>query len=380
MMGGQSSKMRGDTTSSAPQINTNVHIVADWSSYEVACKNDPVLQDFDKTLHERTTRVISSLATGVEVRSLSMDSLKEVTSCLLEMNQEVVQVILKSQEDIYKNQELFPLIEEYLENSIKTMDFCTALTNCLKRARNSQTIIKVALKQYELEMELQEGVAEKRHVKTLEELQNFKAAGDPFTEEFFVLFRSVYEQQFSMLRKLQDRKRKLDKKLLSLKVWKRVSNVLFVTAFVSVLIFSVVAAAIAAPPVVTALAGALSVPIGSVGRWCNSLWNNYEKELKGQRSLVSSMQVGTFVTVKDMDSIRVLVDKLEMDIQSLSQTANFALSEENAVKIVIDDIRNKLEVLAESIDTLSDRADKCSRDVRQARTVILQRILKYPDQ
>uniref|UniRef100_A0A6N2LAH4 Uncharacterized protein n=1 Tax=Salix viminalis TaxID=40686 RepID=A0A6N2LAH4_SALVM len=62
-------------------------------------------------------------------------------------------------------------------------------------------------------------------------------------------------KEVSMLKKLQSRMKKLDKKLKSMKTWRRVSNVLFVSAFVSVLIFSVVAAAVDAPPVVTALAG-----------------------------------------------------------------------------------------------------------------------------
>ncbi|KAK7265755.1 hypothetical protein RJT34_33378 [Clitoria ternatea] len=75
------------------------------------------------------------------------------------------------------------------------------------------------------------------YVKTLQELKNFKDAGDPFTDEFYSLFQSVYAQQTLMLQKLQTKKRKLDKSMKSLKTWKRVSNAIFLATFVSVLIF-----------------------------------------------------------------------------------------------------------------------------------------------
>ncbi|KAJ6732967.1 TRANSMEMBRANE PROTEIN [Salix koriyanagi] len=379
MMGGLYSKTGGSgTPSPLLQANTNSQLTADLSSYEDACKRDPELQSFDATLHERTNHVINNLAAGVEIRSLG--SFKEVTNCLLEMNQDVVKVILESKEDIWNNPELFGLVEEYFKNSVKTLEFCTALESSLKRAQNSQLIIQLAIKQFEEEVEMQDGEVEKKFEKTVEGLQKFKAAGDPFTPQFFPLFQSVYEQQVSMLKKLLSRKKKLDKKLKSMKTWRRVSNVLFVSAFVSVLIFSVVAAAVAAPPVVTALAGAMAVPIGSVGKWCNSLWNRYEKALKEEKGLVSSMLFGTCFTIKDMDSIRVLVNKFQVEIESLLNNADIAIREEDAVKLVIDEIKTKMAVFMEIIEDLAVHADKCNRVISQARTVILNRILKYAEQ
>ncbi|CAN1124811.1 UPF0496 protein At2g18630 [Linum perenne] len=361
-------------------MNTTPQLAASLSSYEDACKTDPDLQAFDATIHERTNRVINSLATTVEVRSLSFDSLKEVTSCLLDMNQEVVKVILDCKKDVWKDVGLFELVEEYFDNSIKTMDFCAVLENCIKNARNSQLLIQVAVKQFEEERSFQQGVVEKKFVKTLHELQMFKDVGNPFTVEFFDLFQLVYRQQISMLEKLQRRKTTLDKKMKSMKKWRMVTNVLFVSAFVSVLVFSVVAAAVAAPPVVTALAGALAVPIGSIGKWCNNLWNRYMQALKGEKELVSLFQVGTFITIKDMDSIRVLVTKMEVGIEALVQNADFAIREEDAhaVELVIDEIKKKLEVLTQTIDALGEHTHKCSRDISQARTVILQKIIRYP--
>ncbi|KAB2597102.1 hypothetical protein D8674_000022 [Pyrus ussuriensis x Pyrus communis] len=85
--------------------------------------------------------------------------------------------------------------------------------------------------------------------------------------------------------------------------------------------------------------------------------------------------------MKDLDNIRVLVDKFEIGIESLLHNADFAIREESvAVKLGIDEIKKKLDVFVETIDNVSQHADKCSRNMRKARTMILQRIIRHPDQ
>lgn len=371
-MGGRFSK-KGEGSSRQP-LPTGTD--PDLSSYEAACRLDPNLQSFDSALHERTSRVINSLAIGVEVHSLSLDSLRQVTEGLLEMNKQVVEVILECKKDIWKSKDLFDLVQDYFETSLQTLDFCTALQSCLKRARDSQLIVQLALQQFEQEhTHLGET---KDYSRTRQQLNNYKSAPDPFSEEFFLLFQSVYKQQVSMLEKLQIKKRKLDKKLKSVKSWRRLSNIIFVATFTAVLICSVVAAAVTAPPVVTALAAAAAVPLGSMGKWINSLWRKYENELKGQREIISSMQIGTFVVIKDLDSIRLLVNRLEIDMEALLHNADFALTQEDAVPLAIDEIKKKLNGFMQTIEDLGIHADNCSRHIRRARSVILQRIIKHP--
>ena len=195
------------------KMGTHSLYAADLSSYEAACVKDPNLQSFDVSIQEHTNRVISSLAHGVEVRSLSFDSLREMTDSLLEMNQEVVKVILDCKKDIWGNSELFSLVNDYFDNSLHTLEFCNSLEKCLRQARENQMIVKSVVTYFEEEG--QNGADGVTYVKTLQELKKFKDARDPFTEEFYLLFQSVYAQQASMLQKLQIRKRKLDKKLKS---------------------------------------------------------------------------------------------------------------------------------------------------------------------
>ncbi|XP_010414492.1 PREDICTED: UPF0496 protein At2g18630 [Camelina sativa] len=384
MMGGKGSKSKKDVEFGSPstpvQIKINSEYTEHFSSYEKACSEDPNLESFDSALHERTNRVINKLASGVEIKSLSFDSLKEVTQCLLDMNQDVVKVILQDKEDIWNNQDLFSLVNMYFDSTLKTMDFCSELENCLNRARRSQVVIQFAVKQFEEEAEIQvNGDNENRkYEKTLDELKRFKDLGEPFTKKFFELFDLVYKKQVLMLDELHKLKKKLDRRLGNIKSWRRVSNMVFVTAFVSVLIFSVVAAAVAAPPVVAAIAGALAVPVGSLGKWCNTLWTKYEKVVKGQKEIITSIRIGTFISVKEMDNISVLVRKVEVEIESLLKKAEFAVTEERVVRIAIDEIKKKLDVFTDTIEELGKHADKYCSDVTKARTVILQRIIRYP--
>ncbi|CAH8348133.1 unnamed protein product [Eruca vesicaria subsp. sativa] len=356
----------------------------DLTSYKSACKEDPDLQSFDSSLHQRTNRVINSLASGAESRSLSCEALIEVSGCLLEMNQEVVKFIIESREDVWDNKDLTCLVNAYFDSSIKTLDFCNAVDNCVKRARIGQMIIQFAVKQFEIESKVKTPVepgGTNKYAKTLEELNKFKASGDPFDGDFFMLFESVYEQQVMLLEILHKQKRKLDKKLKNIKHWKKISNVVFVTAFVSVLIFSVVAAAIAAPPVVTAVAAALAVPLGSVGKWCSHLWKKYETAVRRQKDLVLSMKVGVHITIKDMENIRVHVDKLKIEMESMMQRVDFAIKEEEevvAVRLAMEEISKRFDVFTERLEEVGENAAKCSKDITLARTIVLRHILSFP--
>nr|XP_043634278.1 UPF0496 protein At4g34320-like [Erigeron canadensis] len=356
--------------SSSSSSMSNSELNPDLTSYQDACQSDPELQSFDTALQDRTSRVINTLAAGVEVRSLSLDSLREVTGSLLDMNQEVVKVILECKKDIWENDQLFSLVQDYFDISILTIDLCTSLNNCLKNARSSLSFLQIVINKYEANTTST----------VLEEFKEFKALDGPFSGEFFELFQQVYKKQVTMLKKLQTQKGKVDKKLKSMKTWRRLSNVLFVATFSTVLICSVVAAAVAAPPLVTALAAAVAVPLGSMGKWVNSLWKKYEHEFRDQREMISAMQVGNYIVIKDLDNIKALVDKLGDEMKGMMGNVDFAVTEEEqeAVGMVVDEMKITMNVFAKTIEDLSEHSDKCIRDVRRARTMILQRIIKHP--
>jgi len=60
------------------------------------------------------------------------------------------------------------------------------------------------------------------------------------------------------------------------------------------------------PTVITALAASVAAATSPVGKWLNSLWKDYLDALKGQQEVLYTMQVGTYVTLSDLDSNRFL--------------------------------------------------------------------------
>ncbi|RLN18204.1 putative UPF0496 protein 5 [Panicum miliaceum] len=296
-------------------------------SYEAACSADPELRTFDAALRRRANRAISAVASGVEVRSLSLGSLRE----------------------------------GYFDGSLHTLDFLAALDASLRRARDSQLLLHLALQRLrEGEGDVQEpgaAPAADRYAHALGELRRFKAAGDPFTPEFFAAFQAVYREHLAMLGKLRQRKRWLDGRIRSVRAWRRVSGVVFVATFAALLVCSVVAAAIAAPPVATALAAAASLPVGSVGKWVDSLLKQYQDALHGHKEVVSAMQVGTFIAIEDLDTVRVLVDRLEVQVGSMVDCIELAECGEEAVRLGIEEVKKKLEVFMKDIPSTEPRAN-----------------------
>ncbi|GMY11597.1 upf0496 protein [Fagus crenata] len=329
-------------------------------------------------LPETTDTIPEDASHRVGTRAFVMNSHREVLvdelACCMLRYQDVVQVVPLSKKDVWNNQELFSSVEDYFDNCVKTLDSCTSLENCLKRTCDNQLIIQLAVSHFE--EEVGGGVDGVKYVKTLQELRRFMATEDPFTEEFVLLFESVRKQHELLYKKLLLKKGKLDKKLKFWKAWGTVSSVISVTVFLSLLIFSVVA-----PPAMTAVAAVLAGSMGQVGKWCNSLWRSSENAVKGQRGLINTMHICTSITMAELVNIRALVVKLKIGIHSLLQTTDFALREkdEDLVKFVMDEIKKKLEVFKDTIQSLSQYGHKCSQDITMARMVVLRTIARRPN-
>ncbi|KFK28345.1 hypothetical protein AALP_AA8G504100, partial [Arabis alpina] len=321
--------------------------------------------------------VLNSLASRADAQSLSVDSLMEVYGFLLELSQDAVSVIIESREDVWKNKDLRSLVDVYFKSTSKTLDFCNTVENCVKKTEISQLIIRFAVKQFEAE-DLEGNKKKNKYAKTLEELNKFKAMGDPFDGEFVTPYESVYEEQVLLLEELRKLKVKLDKKQRNVKTWRILSNVVFATAFVSVLVLSVVAAAMSAPPVISAVAAGSTAPIEVVGKWFNDMWKEYEKAVKRQRGLVLSIEIGAKVNNVVTENIRVEVDKLRIKILWILETVEFAVEreeEEVATRLAMQEIKKKVDGFTEKIEEVGENAAKCSKFIALGRLLVLGHIL-----
>lgn len=113
--------------------------------------------------------------------------------------------------------DLKSLMKEYFDNFEKTLEFCTALKDCLEHVRNNHGIIESALKCYDEEDKLEVRTVEENSVKALGELRKFKEAEEPFVKQFLVLKKMAHRRYESMQGKVRARKKTVKKKLES---WK----------------------------------------------------------------------------------------------------------------------------------------------------------------
>ena len=125
------SRATSSRTEPLPQVNLE--------DYEAACKADPDVKRFDDKLRTRTQEALSSLAEGVDGpgQGVSFKSLKDVTTSLLEVDNEVVHVILAYKEDVWANKELMDLVSEYLNTSLEALDFCGVLEKCVQQTHDN---------------------------------------------------------------------------------------------------------------------------------------------------------------------------------------------------------------------------------------------------
>ncbi|XP_022849562.1 UPF0496 protein 1-like [Olea europaea var. sylvestris] len=294
------------------------------------------------------TRAINSIALGRLVPSLSLKSIQEVTEYLLEIDPEVVKIFLENKKDSI---ELSNLVDYYFQKHHQTLKFCTALDVCLKRGGHIESIMNVALRVFKEEhysISGEGGV--KIYPRTLEELRSLKAAVDPFIE-FLELFTSVNKQQDLMTEKLEAKKRQLDKKLGKMKIRRKVSNVISICAFASVLTCSVAAAAVIAPPVVTALAAAATVPSWTMVKWLDSIFKKRMIDLRAKRVIICLMCIGTVIEKMD-------VDRFRNEIEALLESVDSAMREEGSMVIAVEEIQKKKIHEGWELNSTEDRKSK----------------------
>ncbi|VVB14258.1 unnamed protein product [Arabis nemorensis] len=345
------------------------------SSYISACQQDPDLKSFDSSLHQRTSKLFSSLASrGGKTENSSLDSLKEVCEFLVDLSQDVVKIIIEGKEDVSKNQELKSLVDLYFESTNKTLDLFNTVEKCVEKAEISQLVIRVAIQQFETESMDTDfvGNKKKKYAETLKELNKVKAMGDPFGDEFTTQYESVYKEQVMLLDKIRELQVMLEKKHKNVKKLRRLGNIIFATALLSVITLSLIVTS----PVVATVAIGLATPIATAGTWVIGMLKDSEKSVKTQKHLFLLTENSTQVNIESMKTIKNLVETLVIRISSILKTVEVAVEkrEEEAMKLVMQEIIKKVEGFAEKIEQVGANVAKCSKVVVSGRVLVMEHI------
>ncbi|KAH7676690.1 Delta antigen N-terminal protein [Dioscorea alata] len=254
-------------------------------------------------------------------------------------------------------------VKHYRLNSIDTFRFFTAVKNSLSKARETELLVRDAVLLFEYA---------DRPSAALEKLKEFKNQGDLFTKKFFDEFKLLCERQQSFRSFLRRRKQDLDRKLRKVKAWRKVWNIFYFVVFAAVLISSVVLAAVAAPPAVTAAVTAASGAMAPLQKWLDSMWNNLQKPYEEERRIIVSLGKETLFTIHELNSIKSLVDSLEVENRSMIHTAEFAIdgNEAEKLKVAMIEIKPKAGIFAKSVEELEKKVDRLGYELKRAIAVV----------
>lgn len=348
--------------------------------YEAACKADPDVKRFDDKLHTRTQEALSSLAEGVERpgQGVSFKSLKDVTTSLLEVDNEVVHVILAYKEDVWANKELMDLVTEYLNTSLEALDFCGVLEKCVQQTRdNLELHLQVAINHMPADHE----PTREQSASVLKELEGFVSAANPFSEDFSKQFMTVYQRHLEMQNKLQVKKKKLDSKLRSVRGWMKVSNIILGATCAAVLLCRVIADAIAAPRVAVDLAEESRKPGRGMGSWLKPLCRKYE-QIRAQAAIIEDASKGTFVAIQDLNNIKASVERLKNETAAITRNIRFGEDRRHdpySLQVAVEAIRRKQAAFIDQLEDLRETVIQSRGRINRARTVVLVRILENRD-
>lgn len=357
---------------------TNPTVVSPANPSAVSLANATAVSPANPTAVSPANATAVSPANVVDDQSFS-DSLKELTSLINETNEQAVRSILhtlESNEDIRKNLQLFDLVQEYFSNSFRMSDLCNALEDSLKRARDRQLILCVAVQLFKEEEEIGDGANnEDKYLRAMEELKKFKDTENPFAG-FAQVLEKVREQQQSLVDKLNYHNKKIKKKLLFLKVWRTVSNTILTSVTLTLMIVQVAVTVAGMSSVGSALGSAASAS-STLSLTLESKFKSDHDELKKEMELIISMKVNAWAELMNLNETHVGVDRLEKQLESLMKNAGFALGGKEKAKLGFEEIEKSMDKFTKTLEELGGHADKCSNDLKKGRSAIQDKINMY---
>ncbi|KAG2253675.1 hypothetical protein Bca52824_083811 [Brassica carinata] len=214
---------------------------------------------------------------------------------------------------------------------------------------------------------------------SLNAVKSVKAMGDPFGDEFKEKLESVRAEHLMLLEKLGELEKKLEKQQDKLKKKRKLTTIAFASVAASILAIEVCACCVvpqaALNGVVQGAAG-LTQLMATGGLYANAKMKNREKDLDRQKEVVDIMFDNTNVNIQGTNTINSLVDKLIDSLSLILVNVERAVvkREEEAVKPVMDLIRDEVEAFATAIKEVGEAVATCNSCVASGKLQVLEHI------
>ncbi|KAL6213541.1 hypothetical protein ACLB2K_012988 [Fragaria x ananassa] len=335
--------------------------------YEADCEDDKDLRDFDAKLRTGAEEVVRHSTTGFDrlkkgLKYLTQSDEKivsEISACkqkILEAKGEEAGIVMTANEKVVDH-----LMMEYLDNSSQTLQLCTLeLHGFIKSAHVVHSCIADVVREREVSKKLNESITKYR-----------------LSQEAVVAkVKSLRDQHLDMLNKLKERNLKFDKKQELARTLKKVVNVVFIGTLSALFVCTIMAAAMAFPPVASALtahpciagvfAGGAVVhacsPVFKEGRhWLLNLIQDYTSTLETQKGLIKSMEAGTREAIKELDELDDIVSRVHKVIANDEGRVDLGIEDPEVI------IMGKLADFDQEIKELDKRRKECLEITKKAR-------------
>ncbi|KAJ0965402.1 hypothetical protein J5N97_026540 [Dioscorea zingiberensis] len=292
-------------------------------------------------------------------RVRTSQAVRDAASELFCINRDAVDSFIQLKGDI--DVELMKLVPEQLKTTMKTLHFMGDL-KCF--------LIKVG----DMVLPFLAADGSSGADELIQKVKDFKATEEPVAMR---LILEDYKQVFSrQLRELHLRKNRLDRTLRKVKAWRKAWNIVYSTVKFTVIALSVALTVLTAPPAATAVAGAASGVMGLVQPWVDSKWDDYQSSCEAERELTGKILNEASLTLYGVNDVGVLLRRLEVQIATLTDHAEFGIEEDEdaAARMVVERMKGKAAVVMASVESLKEKADRLREELRRTAVTFLQSV------
>lgn len=303
-------------------------------------------------------------------------SMGVMVSNINKKSEQMVSIVFNALESrgIMKNRRLNDLVRDFFSISCSMSSLCVSLEDCLKKAQDSQKNLCAAVRLFK-EGNGDEANREYKYKRALEELEKFRNCENPFTLFPNVLLQ-VQKQQEDLVNRLKLHNKKSKKKKAILLTLRILTGFIFTSLTLFLAICEILALFTGMVHMLQPL-GLLSVASGLMGFALDSQCKFYCDELKRGKNLVSSLDNRLLCEQPELGEIKIVVEELENQLESLMRNSNFTLGgDENIVVLQIgfEELEISMVRFDGTLKELAQCVETCSKDLKKGRLIIQNKI------
>ncbi|KAL6140252.1 hypothetical protein ACLB2K_058558 [Fragaria x ananassa] len=392
-------------------------------------KDDPEVNDLANNIRTRAEAVNNIR----KKEGFSIAFLKEVTIFVSYMNGQAASAILACKKDISTSNKSFKLVvNEYLNNSEQLLDFCSALDQFVKSARDSHSYTQYVVQQF-----LESKMETEYCFKILEKLKNLKSSEDIHAhsaESLHQKIKALITQFEKLCRNLKEEIVKIDEEKNRVGTQKKRTSLTYKSISTITVICAGLLGADFLPDLADIVSGIVdySDGVSSATDVASSATNNaayasatnnaathpqlesiqeyisnhekaseyvvkagfmaavaaplkvgdslvmyyYDKKQEGldnKKKDIDAVRRESEASISELGNIKFRINQVVNEIDSLLAKTNTAVKMSD-VEFLMKDMKQKLEQFMKKIDDLDAEAVKCSAETMQARDDVRNRI------